>query len=257
MNRFAASIALCVATPLSFTSAPAAALEDSDRGDPQLLFSALAALQDEAFSLDFATQKEGSLKLLLQLSAEARDAQERFASDPEQVRIFSEREGVALYYASEYHEFGDDNDSEARQRELDWLIRSVDAIERSLVADPDPIFPFYEYRIATRELFSQAAWLGDPRLADFAAAAVRANRLSIAQYDPADPSVPPKTIQFEKNMLAQALYRHGYLTGNAAELAEANALAAELGDEDADLYTQSMRDLVAEDMAPYPPPGEH
>lgn len=255
MHPVAASLALLAAIPLAAISTPAAAVEDSDRGDPQLLFSALAQLQDDAFSLDFATQRDESLGILLQISQEARDAQLRFAQDANQVRIFSEREGVALYYASEYHDFEQD-DLAARQKEFDWLVRGVEAIERSLVPDPDPIFPFYEYRIAAGELFDQAAWLGDARMADFAAASVRANRLSMTRYDPADPDTSEDDLRFEKNMLAQSLYQHGFLTGNAAEIAEADALAAELGDEGADLYTQSMRDSVAEGLAPYPAPGD-
>jgi|GEM_PF-2285965 len=254
MNRILAPLLLAIALPLSAIPALAHAIEDSDRGDPQLLYSAMAQIQDDAFSLDYGTQREDSLRLFLAIAEEARVAQLRFAQDPAQVRIFSEREGVFLFYASEYHEF-DDDDHEGRLRELGWLVKSVAAIERSLVPDLDPVFPFYEYRSAAAQLFDQAAWLGDPRLADFAASSVRANRLSLARYATPDGDGDGESTAFEKNMLAQSLYQLGYLTDDAARIAEANALADELGSDATEYSTQAMRDAMAEGNSPFPAPG--
>lgn len=253
MKHLLPAIALMCSLPWAAHSQSAAAIEDSDRDDPRDYYSALTQMQDDAFALDIETQREEAVQKFLEIADEAEAARKRFADEPNEVRRFTEAQGIALYYAAEYHLF-DSANAEARTREISWLLEGIGAFESIPVDDATTYFPFYEYEGSASLLFEHGAWLGDSRLPDWSRSKVRAARGKLKQNGAA--STDPGAVVFETNALAQALFEYGFLTGDQASIDEANAILEKLGEDNIDYYSADMRDAVAEGRAPFPAPGE-
>ena len=253
MKRLLTAIAVIFAVPTVTIAAPALAIDDSDRETPWDYYSALIQMQDEAFALDIETQRDEAVRRFLEIAAEAKSAQQRFAGLPEETRRFAEVEGIAFYYAAEYNLI-DNADADARALEVSWLLEGINAFERVVTNDVTTYFPFYEYAGSTSMLFEHGAWLGDPRLPEWSRSKVAATRGRLQQN--AASTDDPSTLSFEKNALAQALFEYGFLTKDQASIDEANAILAELGEDNIDYYSADMRDAVTEGRAPFPAPGE-
>ncbi|WP_260580886.1 hypothetical protein [Sphingopyxis sp. PET50] len=97
------------------------------------------------------------------------------------------------------------------------------------------------------QLFDHGLRFEDPRLPEWSAMRVQANRYRVK-------AIPDDW--FEKVLLAEALYDHGWLTGDQALIDEANKIAASLPESEMRGSLRRKRDAVAAGEAPYEKPGD-
>lgn len=153
--------------------------------------------------------------------------------------------GAALFYTAQNHdpEWGD---AAGQAKEVDWLTGALSRLETARGALGAGFANDYEYRGVAGQLWQHGQRLDDPHWIEWSAARVTANRLRLAAQ--------PDSL-FETNMVAEALYDHGWMTSDKSLIAEANALAASIPEDELDYAVRQKRDAVARGEAPYDPPG--
>lgn len=239
------ALTLALAAPLS----PVLALTPEERSagvdlkwEINSRISASLGLPDE--------QQPEAIRSLLAAAAQAEAALAIYGEDPELSLELKRELGVALYYAAYYTQLTAGED-QARAERVELLTRALAAFE-PVMASPDyETKPLYEYREITGDLFALGAYLEHPSWPEWSKANIHANRLMLV-----DAGDDPVTIAFERNKVAQALYLDGHLTGDAAEIAEADSLFVLIPDDFVYALTAKIHEAVAEGRAPYAGPGE-
>ncbi|KPL67970.1 hypothetical protein SZ64_07465 [Erythrobacter sp. SG61-1L] len=231
---------------------PALALDEARQTASIEQHEALWTRIEEGFRKDALseTEMQEGYDIFLNVAADARQAMVTYADTPELAQNFANDLGIALFYAARYRGVNF-TETESRTHQIALLQEALGPLDTLVAAKGALDGPSYELREAARQLFDLGAYAGDSRWADWSAANVRGSRATLARLGDADAS---ETV-LERNYLAQALYRHGHLTGDAEATAEARQMAEQLG-EDRDYLTDRMHDAVAEGEAPYPATGE-
>lgn len=232
-----------LALALAVATSPAAAQDTAS--DPAEAIHRLEEKLTAANSLGFDGKLEESRRDLLAVAAAADAIAAVQEADSKPLGLASAVAGSALFLTAQNHdpEWGD----EAGQAlELEWLTAALARLQTALAVLGPDFANDYEYRGAAGQLWQHGHRLGDSRWSEWSAARVEANRLRLA----ADPDS-----KFETNMLAEALYDHGWLTSDKALLAQADALVASLSEEDLDYGVARKQRAVAQGEAPYDPPG--
>ncbi|MCB2089207.1 MAG: hypothetical protein R3E18_00525 [Sphingomonadaceae bacterium] len=175
-----------------------------------------------AISLGFDDQVEQANRDLLTIAAEADAAIAAIGGDKREAAALLRSAGNAYYYAAQNHD-PEWNDEAGQALEVEWLSKSLDRLERALALEPENFTNSYEYRGVAGQLWQHGERLKDARWQQWSAARVAANRMRMAEY-PED--------YFEQNMVAEALYDHGWLTSDKALLAEADALLAAMPEDE-------------------------
>ncbi|MCP5397241.1 MAG: hypothetical protein H6918_11015 [Sphingomonadaceae bacterium] len=203
--------------------------------------STLDGRVSEAISLGFDGQVEQANRELLALAAEADSLAESAAMSDGDRAAALRIAGHAWYYAAQNHD-PEWNDEAGQALEVEWLSKALDRLERSRALDAANFQSSYEYRGVTGQLWQHGERLQDERWVTWSAARVAANRLRVEEYG---------DDYFEKNMLAEALFDHGWITGEKAMLAEAEELAASIPDDELKYGVREKRKAIAESRAPY------
>ena len=198
-----------------------------------------------ANSLGFDGKLEEARRDLLAVAMEADAIAAIQEADPRHLGLASAMAGSALFYTAQNHdpEWGDDA---GQALEIEWLTAALARLQTAHAALGQDFTNDYEYRGVAGQLWQHGHRLGDSRWSAWSAARVEANRLRLAAQ-------PDST--FETNMLAEALYDHGWLSGDKALLAQADTLVASLAEEDIDYGVARKQSAVAQGEAPYDPPG--
>lgn len=198
-----------------------------------------------ANSLGFDGKLEEARRGLLAVATEADAIAAVQEAGSPQLGLASAMAGSALFYTAQNHdpEWGDDA---GQALEIEWLTASLARLQTAHAVLGQDFTNAYEYRGAAGQLWLHGHRLGDSRWPEWSAARVEANRLRLAAQ-------PDNT--FETNMLAEALYDHGWLSGDKALLAQADALVASLPEEEVDYGVARKHGAVARGEAPYDPPG--
>jgi len=211
---------------------------ESATGEAEI--EAIGQMVSDAFDLDYGTQKDAIRDAFIQIEARAKASAVRFASDPETSLKLRELQAIGAFYAAQHND-PDYGDVAGQQQEIAWLDETVRLLGPALAArggDGD----HYEFRGAAGQLFDHGLRFDDPRLAEWSAMRVQANRYRVK-------AIPDDW--FEKILLAEALYDHGWMTRDQALIDEANRIAASLPADELRGSLRRKRDAVAAGEAPY------
>ena len=211
---------------------------ESATGEAEI--EAIGQMVSDAFDLDYGTQKDAIRDAFIQIEARAKASAVRFASDPETSLKLRELQAIGAFYAAQHND-PDYGDVAGQQQEIAWLDETVRLLGPALAArggDGD----HYEFRGAAGQLFDHGLRFDDPRLAEWSAMRVQANRYRVK-------AIPDDW--FEKVLLAEALYDHGWMTRDQALIDEANRIAASLPADELRGSLRRKRDAVAAGEAPY------
>lgn len=211
---------------------------ESATGEAEI--EAIGQMVSDAFDLDYSTQKDAIRDAFIQIEARAKASAVRFASDPETSLKLRELRAIGAFYAAQHND-PDYGDVAGQQQEIAWLDETVRLLGPALAArggDGD----HYEFRGAAGQLFDHGLRFDDPRLAEWSAMRVQANRYRVK-------AIPDDW--FEKILLAEALYDHGWMTRDQALIDEANRIAASLPADELRGSLRRKRDAVAAGEAPY------
>ena len=227
--RFA-TICAMVGAALAF-QAPAAAQVDAER------LSAWEERIDDAYGLEWEEREEATSQLL----AVAQEAEEYLASG-----TFAEEErldllkivGTSYFGAAQHHDSEWDTPEDVLDRE--WLIKTVNALEPVLAARGAFDAPAYDFRGAAGQLFDHARYHDLPELTDWSRMRVLGNRYMLERAGGED--------EFERELLAVSLYEHGWLTQNAALIAEAEELYSSFPEDDMPYAVERAREAVIADF---------
>ena len=236
--------ALLAAGSAGAVAPDAMAIEDQRAvGDAELL--AIGDLISAAFRLDYSTQKDQIRDAFIAIEARAAGSATRFADDLETVFRLRELQGVASFYAAQHNdpEWGD---IEGQKQEIAWLDQTVRLLAPA-IAEREGGGDHYEFRGAAGQLFDHGVRFNDPRLPLWSEMRVQANRYRVDAF-PDD--------WFEKVLLAEALYDHGWLIGDRAATDEANRIAASIPEDEMRSSLAEKRDAVAAGAAPYDKPDD-
>lgn len=243
MRTWMAAALLAAASIGAGAPAATAMQADSAAGEAEVL--AIGQMVSDAFDLDYRTQKDAIRDAFIQIEARAKASGGRFASDPETAMQLRSLQGIGAFYAAQHND-PDYGDVAGQQQEIAWLDETVRMLGPVLAARNGE-GEHYEFRGAAGQLFDQGLRFGDLRLPEWSAMRVQANRYRVKAF-PDD--------WFEKVLLAEALYDHGWLTKNPALTDEANRIAASLPEEEMRGSLRRKRDAVAAGEAPYHQPGD-
>lgn len=211
---------------------------ESAAGEAEI--EAIGQMVSDAFDLDYSTQKDAIRDSFIQIEARAKASAARFASDPETSLKLRELRAIGAFYAAQHND-PDYGDVAGQQQEIAWLDETVRLLGPALAVrggDGD----HYEFRGAAGQLFDHGLRFDDPRLAEWSAMRVQANRYRVK-------AIPDDW--FEKVLLAEALYDHGWMTRDQALIDEANRIAASLPADELRGSLRRKRDAVAAGEAPY------
>ena len=236
--------ALLAAGSAGAVAPDAMAIEDQRAvGDAELL--AIGDLISAAFRLDYSTQKDQIRDAFIAIEARAAGSATRFADDLETVFRLRELQGVASFYAAQHNdpEWGD---IEGQKQEIAWLDQTVRLLAPA-IAEREGGGDHYEFRGAAGQLFDHGVRFNDPRLPLWSEMRVQANRYRVDAF-PDD--------WFEKVLLAEALYDHGWLVGDRAATDEANRIAASIPEDEMRSSLAEKRNAVAAGAAPYDKPDD-
>ena len=220
-----------------------AIVEHRAGGDAELL--ALGDLISAAFRLDYSTQKDQIRDAFIAIEARAAGSATRFADDLETVFRLRELQGVASFYAAQHND-PDWGDIEGQKQEIAWLDQTVRLLAPA-IAEREGGGDHYEFRGAAGQLFDHGVRFNDPRLPLWSEMRVQANRYRVDAF-PDD--------WFEKVLLAEALYDHGWLVGDRAATDEANRIAASIPEDEMRSSLAEKRNAVAAGAAPYDKPDD-
>ncbi len=243
------SFALGLAAQMAAIASPVQALSEEQRSAGVDLKWQINSQIGENLGLPAERQAE-AVENLLAAATRTEAALATYGEDPELALEMKRELGVALYYAAYYRQLTAGED-QARTERVDLLTRSLAALEPVMAAPDYEAKPLYEYREVTGDLFALGAYLDDPRWRAWSKANIQANRLQLA-----DAAGDQDSIAFEHNKVAQALYLDGFLTNDAAEIAEAESHFALIPADFVYALTEKMREAIAEGRAPYAGPGE-
>lgn len=206
---------------------------------------AIGALMAKATALRPELELEKARALFLEARAQAKAGAERYAADPALAARFRDLQGIATYHAAEavWHDW---DDRAARDAETVWLVEAAALLAAGVAADPKN-GPHEEFRLTGERLFERGIRYADPRLADWSAVRVAANRARVA-------ALPDDST--EKNLLAQALYDHGWLTRDAGATSEAERIVTAMDADDVTFAARDKRAAVAAGKRPYAMPGD-
>lgn len=235
--------ALLVAGAIGGAPVVQAMQADSAAGEAEIL--AIGQMVSDAFDLDYSTQKDAIRDAFIKVEARAKAEAGRFASAPETARSLRALQAIGAFYAAQHND-PDYGDVAGQQQEIAWLDETVRLLGPVLAAQ-DGQGEHYEFRGAAGQLFDQGLRFDDPRLAEWSAMRVQANRYRVEAF-PDD--------WFEKLLLAEALYDHGWMTKDKALLDEAAAITATIPEEEMRGSLRDKRDAVAAGKPPYEKPGD-
>ena len=236
--------ALLAAGSAGAVAPDAMAIEDQRAvGDAELL--AIGDLISAAFRLDYSTQKDQIRDAFIAIEARAAGSATRFADDLETVFRLRELQGVASFYAAQHND-PDWGDIEGQKQEIAWLDQTVRLLGPA-IAEREGGGDHYEFRGAAGQLFDHGVRFNDPRLPLWSEMRVQANRYRVDAF-PDD--------WFEKVLLAEALYDHGWLIGDRAATDEANRIAASIPEDEMRSSLAEKRNAVAAGAAPYDKPDD-
>lgn len=216
---------------------------ESTAGEAEIL--AIGQMVSDAFDLDYSTQKDQIRDAFIKIEARAKASVVRFASDPDTARSLQALQGIGAFYAAQHND-PEWSDIEGQKQEILWLDETVRLLGPVLAAQ-NGIGENYEFRGAAGQLFDQGLRFDDPRLPEWSAMRVQANRYRVKAF-PDD--------WFEKILLAEALYDHGWLTKDKALLIEATAITATIPEEEMRGSLRDRSDAVAAGKSPYEKPGD-
>ena len=227
-----------------FAVQPVAAQEQTDlTEDIALLRNAVT----DAYRLGYDRKDEINTVLLEVASrAEAMLAEVSEEMDAERKLDLLSVIGQAYFGAAQHHdsEWGSAEDLIDR----DWLIKAADALGLVVAARPeDSHAPAYEYRGASGQLWQHARYYDLPQKVEWSARRIQANRYMLARL-PGD--------ALERQFLAESLYEHGWLTKDAALIAEADAIFDSFPSDEKPYELERCREAIAQGHAPYADAGE-
>jgi hypothetical protein len=234
--------ALLAAAAIGGASGAQATQADSAAGEAEIL--AIGEMVSDAFALDYSTQKDQIRDAFIRVEARAKASAVRFAADPDTARSLRALQGIGAFYAAQHND-PEWADIEGQKQEILWLDETVRLLGPVLAAQ-DGVGENYEFRGAAGQLFDQGLRFDDPRLAEWSAMRVQANRYRVKAF-PDD--------WFEKLLLAEALYDHGWMTKDKALLDEAAAITATIPEEEMRSSLRDKHDAVAAGKPPYEKPG--
>ena len=211
---------------------------DSAAGEAEV--EAIGQMVSDAFALDYSTQKDAMRDAFIQIEARAKTSGVRFAADAETATHLRSLQAIGAFYAAQHND-PDWADIAGQKQEIAWLDETVRMLGPVLAARNGE-GEHYEFRGAEGQLFDQGLRFADPRLPEWSAMRVQANRYRVKAF-PDD--------WFEKVLLAEALYDHGWLTKNPALIDEANQLVATFPEDEMRGSLRRKRDAVAAGEAPY------
>ncbi|WP_144037854.1 hypothetical protein [Sphingopyxis sp. KK2] len=226
-------------------AAPVAQAMQADGAAGEAEAEAIGQMISDAFALDYSTQKDQIRDAFIKIEARAKASAARFASDPDTARSLQALQGIGAFYAAQHND-PEWSDIEGQKQEILWLDETVRLLGPVLAAQ-DGIGENYEFRGAAGQLFDQGLRFDDPRLAEWSAMRVQANRYRVKAF-PDD--------WFEKILLAEALYDHGWMTKDKALLDEAAAIAETIPEDEMRGSLRDKRDAVAAGKPPYEKPGD-
>lgn len=203
--------------------------------------AAIEAMPKDIYRLDYKTQKDLMRDRYMAMHDRAKAAAGRFAGDPAAVTRLRTLQGSAIFNVAQHND-PDWADIEGQKAEIAWLVETIEVLAPVLAAGNTPDGPHYEFRGAAGQLFDHGLRFGDPRFESWSAARVLANRYRV-EADPDD--------WFEKRLLAEALYDHGWLTKNEALTAEAETLFAAIPEDERGYNLREKHEAVAAGAPPY------
>ena len=221
-------------------AAPGAMAMQADSAAGEAEVEAIGQMVSDAFALDYSTQKDAMRDAFIRIEARAKASGTRFAADPETTMHLRSLQAIGAFYAAQHND-PDWADIAGQKQEIAWLDETVHMLGPVLAARNGE-GEHYEFRGAAGQLFDQGLRFADPRLPEWSAMRVQANRYRVQAF-PDD--------WFEKVLLAEALYDHGWLTKNPALIDEANQLVATFPDDELRGSLRRKRDAVAAGEAPY------
>lgn len=197
----------------------------------------LSKMQDAAFDVPFDAPdfEARNAFLAVRTRAEAALATE---TDPQTLAELRRFLGVSSFYAAQsFHP--------ANEEEILLEISLLDDTRRLLapILASDPADgQSYEYRGASGQLFDYGKKRNDPRWVEWSADRVQANRYRVKQFAD-DP--------FEKTLLAEALFDHGWLAKDSSALAEAEQITGAIPEDELRSTTRRKLEQVKAGNAPY------
>lgn len=221
-------------------AAPGAMAMQTGSAAGQAEVEAIGQMVSDAFGLDYGTQKDAMRDAFIRVEARAKASAARFAADPETAMNLRSLQGIGAFYAAQHND-PEWADVDGQKQEIIWLDETVRMLGPVLAArngDGD----HYEFRGAAGQLFNQGRRFNDPRLPEWSAMRVLANRYRVKAMPDDD---------FEKHLLVEALYDHALLAKDQALIDEADKIAATITEEDLRDAVREIRGSVAAGEAPY------
>ncbi|MEY4269925.1 MAG: hypothetical protein RLZZ58_1141 [Pseudomonadota bacterium] len=175
-----------------------------------------------AYDKSSADDKPGAYHLYRQARDAAKAALARFGDTPEGAEALRDRLAENAMKAAEHLE------PATAAEEADMVALLIDAADSYAITQTsfDENAQAFDWRNAADQLFDWGLTTADPRLNDWSAGRVRANRERVKRFDRL-----LNGLEFEESMLAMALIDHGWLTKDQAATDEGLALAKRLGDD--------------------------
>lgn len=208
--------------------------------------SALEREVGEAYSLGYDRKGEINARLV----ALAEKGEKMLADAPEDLDNDTRLDLLSLigqaYFGAAQH-YDSDWGSEEDLVDRAWLIKAEEALRPVMEARGHEGTPAYDYRGASGQLWDHARYYALPDIEEYSARRVQGNRYMLAR-DPDD--------EFERRVLAESLYQHGWQTKDDALIAEADAIFDSFPDDDKPYQLVAAREAIAEGRAPYAKAGE-
>lgn len=216
-------------------AAPLAAADTAAEAE----IAAIEAMGKAVSRLDYGSQKDAMRDGYVAMRDRAKAAAERFGGDPATANRLRALQGHAIFNAAQHND-PEWADVAGQKAEILWLVETVEVLAPVLAAggtQADDDRPNYAFRGAAGQLFNLGTRFRDPRLPDWSATRVLANRYRSNAFPDSD---------FEKHLLVEALYDHAVLTEDRALIDEADRIAATIREED---LREAVRDMRAKAVA--------
>ncbi|KTE35864.1 hypothetical protein ATE62_15035 [Sphingopyxis sp. HIX] len=213
-------------------AAPVAAADTAAEAE----IAAIEAMGEAIARLDYDSQKDAMRDGYVAMRDRARAAAELYAGDPATANRLRALQGHAIFNAAQHND-PEWADVEGQKAEIIWLAETVEVLAPVLAAGVagDDDRPNYAFRGAAGQLYSLGVRFRDPRLPDWSATRVLANRYRSKAFPDSD---------FEKHLLVEALYDHAVQVKDRGLIDEADGLAATIREEDLREAVQDMRAMA-------------
>lgn len=200
--------------------------------------AAIEAMGETIARLDYDSQKDAMRDGYVAMRDRAKAAAERYGGDPAAANRLRALQGHAIFNAAQHND-PEWADVEGQKAEILWLAETVEVLAPVLAAGAagDDDRPNYAFRGAAGQLYTLGVRFRDPRLPNWSATRVLANRYRSKAFPGSD---------FEKHLLVEALYDHAVLTEDRALIDEADRIAATIREED---LREAVRDMRAKAVA--------